>query len=126
VFRASNWVAAALFGFAALLQYNDPDPGRWLAIYGAAAAVTAVAALRGAVPLVAPLVVGAIALVWGISVAAGGPGLDLYGSMFDAWEMQSAAIEEAREASGLFIVTLWMAFLAVHAWTVSRKETSRG
>jgi hypothetical protein len=119
-FQVSNWTAAALFGFSAAVQVNDPDPGRWLAIYLSAAAVAATAAARGSVPWLAPLTVAAISLVWGIVLAAGGPGLDLYPSMFDAWEMKSAPIEEAREASGLFIVATWMVFLAAHAWTSRR------
>ena len=28
--------------------------------------------------------------------------------MFDAWEMKSPSVEEAREASGLLIVAAWM------------------
>jgi hypothetical protein len=35
--------------------------------------------------------------------------------MFDAWEMKSLAVEEAREASGLVIVAAWMAVLLIRA-----------
>jgi hypothetical protein len=35
--------------------------------------------------------------------------------MFDAWEMQSVNVEQAREATGLLIVAGWMAVLAVRA-----------
>lgn len=121
-----NWAVTALFAFAAAVQFNDPDPGRWLAVYGAAAGLSAAAAVRGSVPLVAPLVVGAIALAWGLGLAVGGSGLGAYASMFDAWEMKSVAIEEAREASGLFIVTVWMAFLGAHVWSVSRRSGPTG
>ena len=41
---------AAMFAAAALLQYNDPDPVRWVLVYGAAAVLSGVAAWRGAVP----------------------------------------------------------------------------
>jgi len=35
--------------------------------------------------------------------------------MFDAWEMKSPSVEEAREASGLLIVAAWMMVLFVRA-----------
>jgi hypothetical protein len=35
--------------------------------------------------------------------------------MFDAWEMKSPSVEEAREASGLLIVAVWMIVLLVRA-----------
>jgi Transmembrane family 220, helix len=68
VYRVINWVMAVLFLFAAVVQYNDPDPVRWMAMYLAAC---------------------------------------------DAWEMKSETFEEAREASGLVIVTAWMLVLFV-------------
>jgi len=33
--------------------------------------------------------------------------------VFDAWEMKSEPIEEAREASVLLIVSVWMAIVAL-------------
>lgn len=111
---------AALFAFAVMVQYNDPDPLVWMTMYGAACGTAAVRAGRGSVPLALVVAVGTIALAWGGAVAAGGPGLDEYSDMFGAWEMKSTPIEEAREASGLFIVALWMAVLTVSEWR-SRK-----
>jgi hypothetical protein len=120
----SNWAATALFGFAAAVQFNDPDPIRWMAIYGSAAMVSTAAARWGFVPWAIPLTVAAIGGVWGIVIAARGPTQD-FRSMFEAWEMKSATVEEAREASGLFIIATWMAFLAAHAWTYGRPERER-
>jgi transmembrane protein TMEM220 len=34
--RFLDLTMALLFAFAAALQFNDPDPIRWIAIYGAA------------------------------------------------------------------------------------------
>jgi hypothetical protein len=45
--------------------------------------------------------------------------------MFDAWEMKNTPIEEAREASGLFIVTMWMAVVAIRAWVGAKHARSR-
>jgi hypothetical protein len=46
-------------------------------------------------------------------IAFGGPAASEYGHMFDAWEMKSPSVEEAREASGLILVAAWMAVLVI-------------
>jgi hypothetical protein len=113
IFRVVNRIMAALFAFAVVVQYNDPDPLVWMSIYAAACAVAAVRAYKGSVPLAAPAAVSLVALVWGIAIAGGVRNPDIYRHMFDAWEMRSAPIEEAREASGLLIVAGWMAAILV-------------
>jgi hypothetical protein len=119
-----SYFMAALFGFAVAVQYNDPDPLVWMLLYGAASALSLYVARRGTIPLVAVLALGGLALVWGLALAAGVPDFDVYRHMFDAWEMKSAPIEEAREASGLFIVAAWMAVLGIHGWR-QRSATRR-
>jgi len=120
IFRAVNGAMAALFGFAAVLQYNDPDPVRWMIVYSAAMVVTAAAAVRGTVPPIAPLIVAVVALVWGLVWSTDVPGLAAYERMFDSWEMKNAAVEEARETGGLMIVSGWMLLLAVQGWRSRR------
>jgi hypothetical protein len=110
-----NLMMALLLVFAAALQYNDPDPIPWLAIYLASAVVSLAAAAgrrtrRGVLAAVA-----VIALGWAAMIAFGGPAASEYSHMFDAWEMKSPAVEEAREATGLVIVAAWMAVLFIHA-----------
>jgi hypothetical protein len=104
-------VMAALLAFAAIVQFNDPDAARWVAVYAASSAVSIVAAAGRRVP---PAVSGAlslIALTWAAAILAGGPAAVDYLHMFDAWEMKSIAVEEAREASGLLIAGGWLAVL---------------
>jgi hypothetical protein len=48
VLSACNWLMAALFGLSAVLQYNDPDPLSWIALYAAAAAACVLWGLRRA------------------------------------------------------------------------------
>jgi hypothetical protein len=120
MFRAMNWGMVALFALSTVVQYNDPDPVRWMAIYGAALLLSLYADRRGAVPAAAPIVVGAIAFVWGLYWSTDVPGAATYAHMFDHWEMQNIPIEEARETSGLFIVAAWMAVLAAHGWRRTR------
>ena len=116
---------ALVFMAGVVVQVNDPDPLPWMAIYGAAAGVTALGAIRGTVPVSAPLVVGIVALGWGAAVVAGGPNLDAYGRMFDAWEMDSAATEMAREGIGLLLIATWMAVLARTSWSERRGRRQR-
>ena len=100
---------AALLAAGALVQYNDPDPVRWTAMYGAAAWISFVAGCRGRVARFWPAAIGVIAAGWGSSVVAvDGSPLGAYLSMFDRWEMTSAAIEVTREATGLLLIAAWM------------------
>lgn len=117
MFRALAGVIAALLAFAAALNVNDPDPVRWVAIYGVACVVSVVVAVMGTVPAVVAVVVGGVALAWALVWAMRGPNLEAYAHMFDEWEMKSAAVEEARETCGLLIVAGWMATLVIHAWS---------
>jgi hypothetical protein len=124
LFRIIAALMAALFFVAVAVQYNDPDPLRWMALYGAASVVSIMAAIRGQAPVAASTIVGGVAIVWSLfwfitSTAR----LGVYAHMFDAWEMKSTPIEEAREASGLLIVAVWMGVLALHGRPRSRRQT---
>jgi Transmembrane family 220, helix len=124
VFRALNGLMAALFALAVAVQYNDPDPVRWMAIYGAACLVTLMVAIRGRAPLAAPVTVGLIALAWSLYwVNTSRADLGTYGHMFDAWEMKNEPIEEAREASGLLIISAWMAVVALRSRAKNGRAT---
>jgi len=70
---------------------------------------------RPSIPRGVPVAVAVVALGWAAVIAFGGPAASEYGHMFDAWEMKSPAVEEAREASGLVIVAAWMAVLFIRA-----------
>jgi hypothetical protein len=107
IFRGVNWLMCALFLLSVLVQWNDPDPVRWMAIYGAALAVCLAVALRARVPAAAPMLVGFVALAWAVATIGGGRASG-YSHMFDTWEMKSPNVEEAREATGLLIVGVWM------------------
>ena len=106
---------SSLFAFAAAVQFNDPDPLRWIAIYGAACALSLVVFFRRRVWPAAALTVCVVAVAWAALIAFGGPAVSEYRRMFDAWEMKSPSVEEAREASGLLIVAVWMIVLLIRA-----------
>ncbi|MFZ5478568.1 MAG: transmembrane 220 family protein [Myxococcota bacterium] len=106
----ANALFALLFAFSAVVQYNDPDPGRWIAMY-CAACVTCVAWRR--LPRAAPAAVGAVALAWGAWIAAGVHLTAPFGEALTDWKMHAGGSEELREALGLGIVAAWMGVLAI-------------
>ena len=112
--RAAHAFMALLFFFGAFVQYNDPDPLRWMAIYLGASIACALAALRrGRQALTLAAVVGAAALVWGALLAPGVLGVVQPGELVGAWEMKDAAVETGREMYGLFIIAGWMVVIVV-------------
>jgi hypothetical protein len=115
VLRAASGVMAALFVFAAAVQYNDPDPLRWMAIYLAAAAACVLAVLRR-LPRWLPIVVGLAALAWAATLSPHVLGRVGMGELVQAWEMKDVRVEEGREMYGLLIVAGWMAVLALAGW----------
>ena len=117
-FGAANRIIAMLFLISAIIQFNDPDPLRWAAIYGAAGfACLAAGRFRYSWPL--PTAVGLLALVWAAWLS---PILlqvrprDLARSM----HAETPSIELGREFLGLVIVLGWMVCLVV----VSLRERS--
>ena len=113
LFKWVNRAMLALFLLGFVVQYNDPDPVRWMAIYAAAFTVCLVVALGRPLPPAAPIIVGLVALAWALATIIPGPGVSLYSHMFDAWEMKSVPVEEAREGSGLMIIAVWMLVIAM-------------
>jgi len=119
--RAVNAVMAALFALAAAVQWNDPDPARWMAVYGAACASSLMAARgRPPHPAVAATLAG-IAMAWAVAIGVRVGGGDSYRHMFDAWEMKTPAIETAREATGLVMVSAWMLVVAATSHPLRRR-----
>lgn len=119
--RRANWLMCPLFLLSVLVQWNDPDPVRWMAIYGAAFAICLAVALRGRVPAAVPLLVAVVALAWAVATIDGGR-TSGYAQMFDAWEMKSANVELAREATGLLIVGVWMLVIAAARHGAGKKS----
>ncbi len=114
-----NVLFVALFVTSAGLQYNDPDPIRWAALYGAAA-LAALAALHARGGWTVAVVVGVVAAAW-----AGWLWHEVIGHVVvsDFWRKMSekgGKVEEMREAGGLSIVAVWLAVTARAGWRRSR------
>lgn len=110
-----------IFALGAAVQYNDPDPARWMAIYGLAA-LAAFLAFTRRLHAFLPLAIGAIALVWAMMILPGVSGKVLPGEIFASVEMKSEPVEEMREGLGLLIIAGWMGILALRAHRARRAQ----
>jgi hypothetical protein len=116
-FRIASYVMAALLAVCVALQYNDPDPIRWMAMYGAAAIVAALLpAKKQLVP--AGYVVAAVALVWGAYLLYDVWGRMQVADLVEKMSEKGGAVEEGRESGGLAIAGVWLVFAS---WFRSRR-----
>jgi hypothetical protein len=108
-----NGLLALGFAAAAVVQWNDPDPARWMAVYGGAA-LSCVLHGRARWAWMAAGALGAIALVWAAAVFLGIGGPVAPGDVVrPMMRMTGGAAEEAREAIGLALVGSWMVALVL-------------
>ena len=114
IWTAANVVMLTLFAFSVAVQFNDPDPLLWMAIYGSAAVVCAFE-VRKKTPLWLPVAVAAVALAWSAWIAARAHDVPI-SALFAEWEMKNVGVEEAREMYGLAIVGAWMLAVSAAAW----------
>lgn len=108
--RVADLVLAALLAVAAAIQLNDPDPWPWLAVYGAAAALSAIHAWRP-LPRALPALLAAVAGIWALTLLPAAVGRVTPPDLVRAMEPDRPAIEIAREVGGLLLVAGWMAVL---------------
>lgn len=123
ILRIADGIMVPLFLFSVAVQYNDPDPVRWMAIYLAGAIASAWSAWRSpAAPRLLPFAAttALVALAWALSIAprvAGTPGFPTF-AFGDG--MQNDVIEETREMFGLLITATWTAVIAARAASARR------
>ena len=109
---------ALLCAISAALQYNDPDPVRWIVLYLAAGAA-AVVAWRQPRAWAAPLVVAVVALVWAGLLWAGVAGTVETSDLWKKMSEKGGKVEEMREAGGLSLVVIGGGLAAWRARRVS-------
>ena len=112
--RISAGLMSALFLFAAVVQYNDPDAFIWIAGYLVASGLSAAAAM-GRRLLVPNAVAVAIFGIWFLSLAPTLVGAEF--EAFQSFQMKEKVHEEPREAVGLLLCAIWSALLA---WDAKR------
>ena len=116
------WTLGLLFfSFAVAVQYNDPDPLVWMALYGIVAAASLLALLNRLTPRL--IVIAAIPhLLFGLWLSP-----NLFGTSAEAFRtigMKDDLDELVREAWGLVVCVLWMIGLYVHARRLARRPRS--
>ena len=99
---------------SAIVQWNDPDPLRWILCYSVSAIITLSSLVRPLPP--------SIPLIWGLFVLLSSlfVGMDFlmseeqfgWNSFWNVIAMKNEAVELGRELGGLLLVTGWMAMLA--------------
>lgn len=114
--RILQGLMAALFIFAAALQYNDVDIWRWVAIYLAAATVALFAALGQPKPKLAAAV-AIVSILWAAVYFYHGAYKVPLPALWSEWEMKDQTVVAGREMDGLFIVCFWM----IVSWATGRK-----
>lgn len=112
IFKAVCWLFAALFGLSVALQYNDPDPIRWMLIYGAGMVVAFALPFRKAVAIPG-IVVGLACAVWAILLVTGVWGKLGMSDLVLKMSEKGGAVEEGREAGGLAIEAVFLLIASV-------------
>ncbi|MBK9034218.1 MAG: hypothetical protein IPL61_23640 [Myxococcales bacterium] len=107
-------VFAVLCATSAALQYNDPDPVRWAAMYLAAGAA-AVAALVQPRWWWLPTLVALGAVAWAVALWTGVAGSVETSDLWRKMSEKGGKVEEMREAGGLSIVVVGCALAAWRA-----------
>ena len=116
---ALNILFLAMFLFSVAVQFNDPDPVRWMVMYGFAA-LACILELRRNQRWSFPAGIGLIAVSWAASIGQHVHDVRL-GDLFAEFEMKNEMVEQAREMGGLLIVALWMFVLAISAFRRGRR-----
>src|SRR5262245_7830346 len=118
--RIANYIMIPLFLMCVVVQYNDPDPIRWMAIYGAAMICCILFAMHK-LPKWLPLTVAGVALIWALTIPPSFWNKQIpMGEVFSMIHMIHPGVEEVREMLGLLIVAGWMIAL----WFQVRKIKS--
>lgn len=107
---------AILFSLSVGLQVNDPDPIRWMLLYGAAGIAVAVLPYRR-VAAIGSLAVGLLAAVWGGYLEHEVFGVLKFSDLFMKMNEKGGAVEVGREAGGLIIVAVTAIGGAAFRWT---------
>lgn len=117
--RVAAGVFTAVFLLCAAVQWNDPDPLRWILAYLVAAMLSAAAATGRKLLLPNALAAG-VFTIWFLSLASTIGAADT--EAFTSFKMKEDRHEEPREAIGLALCAAWTATLAGLAWRATRRE----
>lgn len=106
-FRALCYLMAALFAVCVVLQYNDPDPIRWMAIYGGGMIISAALPSTRRVAVIGVLL-GLGVAVWALFLLADVWGKVAVSDIVNKMSEKGGAVEVEREFGGLAIEAVWL------------------
>lgn len=117
ILRSVNIVLTLWFLLNAVLQFNDPDPLLWIAVYGTVAIIAGLAVFRQFyLPLITVTLV--VCLAGSLYLLPSVFELFLHhepGELLSGMSPDRPYVEEARESLGLLIATAALAYLLVLA-----------
>jgi hypothetical protein len=99
------------FTYAAVVQFNDPDAGRWIAVYGAAAMITSLSIIYH-LPAAVCASLATLCIGWILLLLPRALALDM-----------AFRYEEPREIFGLGVIVIWMAGLTVHHRKIRTRDS---
>ena len=110
--RIAHGVMTVLFLISAAVQYNDPSPAPWIALYLAAATATGLAvAGRKAFGLAVAIIV--VCVCWEIHYLRLGAWHTPFGNLTREWHMTDETIVDGREFYALILIAGWMVAVAL-------------
>lgn len=112
-FKGVSWTMAGLLFVCVALQYNDPDPIRWMVMYGAGAISSVLLPIRKSAATLA-LLVSVVALFWAIGLIYSVWGQIELSDLTTKMSEKGGAVEAGREAGGLAIECVWLMFAAFY------------
>jgi len=116
--RRANLIMAVLFLLSVVVQFNDPDPLQWIALYGLAF-VSCCLSYFGRLPRLAPLALSLLSFAWAGLLRA-----EFSSDVFASFQMVNLAVEQAREMFGLILTGLWMTVLTIFSGHPVRQPTT--
>lgn len=108
--RIAHGIVAALFALSATLQFNDPSPAAWIALYSACAIAAASAAANRPFKRFA-LVVLFICALWEMHYLSLGAWRAPFTSLTQEWTMKNESVVNGREFWALILLGGWMALV---------------
>jgi hypothetical protein len=118
--KVIHGILAALFVVFTYVQFNDPDPERWVTLYGMVAGLSLLHGFWKPLPYVTVALMG-LCLIWALTLI---PGMLEWFSSDDKSEMlghmmdDKPYIEQTRELGGLLIASAALFYL----WWSSRAK----
>jgi uncharacterized membrane protein YeaQ/YmgE (transglycosylase-associated protein family) len=109
-------VLAVLFSLCVGLQVNDPDPIRWMLIYGAAALAAALLPAESKVWCIAGTVIGIVGAAWGAYLGSQVASKIGFSDLFLKMSEKGGAVEVGREAGGLVIIAVSLLSLSLYRY----------